>query len=155
MDGARELDECVRSLECKVRGASCLGSPYDHVNLLNSIGEPEAGPEFDSFCRTLIECRSFNPFAWLDKQNRPEDICVEVHLKYRDLGMQMDVSVVPHRAYGARMTMHWKPLPRDDRSPDAEVWKWQDMNGVSRIMIGYAIMTSEDRDCFSRWEFLE
>lgn len=146
-------DQAIRALEQEVRGASCLAAADDCIEMLNAIGEVTSGSEFSRFCGEVWDCEALKPAVLYGRPKEAAGVCISAHLIYGHLGVQMDVNIVPHHMYGAKMTMRWTPLPRKEVTPDTGTWEWQDLNGVSRIVIGYAAMTSMERDCFTRWEF--
>lgn len=152
---AEAADQAIRDLEIETRGASCLMAADDCIEMLNAIGEVTSEKEFARFCGEVWNCEAFKPAVLYGRPKEVLEVCIKASLIYGHLGVQMDVEIAPHHMYGARMSMQWKPLKRREMTPDAAVWEWQDLNNVSRIIIGHAVMSSGDRDCFSRWEFFK
>lgn len=150
---ADRVDDAVHCLEQEMRGASYLAAPPDLIDLLDAIGTASPEKEYADFKIGILRCADFRPAPFrgstFDSGRR-----IGVHLVYLDQGVEMNVEVEPHGKYGSKMTMHWKPLEPSEVTPDTGTWQWQDLNCVSRIVIGYAVMTSMDRFCFDRWEFL-
>lgn len=149
---AKELDAVVIELEKKARGAVHIASIDDQICFIESFGQPDSPEDWKAFADAVQKNDAFNPLLHI---GRPEDdVKVEARLTYSELHVILDIEVEPERLYGSRMTVRWSPLKRNEETPDTSIWEWQDMNDISRHVIGYAIMDSQTRDCFSTWTFL-
>ena len=149
---AKEFDAAVLALEEKARGAVHIASIDDQIWFIESFGQSDCPEDWKAFADAVQKNDAFNPLLHID---RPEDdVNVKARLTYSELHVILDIEVEPERLYGSRMTVRWSPLKRNEETPDTAIWEWQDMNDISRHVIGYAIMDSQTRDCFSTWTFL-
>lgn len=149
---AKEFDAAVLALEEKARGAVHIASIDDQIWFIESFGQPDCPEDWKAFADAVQKNDAFNPLLHI---GRPEDdVKVKARLTYSELHVVLDIEVEPERLYGSRMTVRWSPLKRNEETPDTSIWEWQDMNDISRHVIGYAIMDSQTRDCFSTWTFL-
>ena len=149
---AKEFDAAVLALEEKARGAVHIASIDDQIWFVESFGQPDSPEDWKAFADAVQKNDAFNPLLHI---GRPEDyVKVEARLTYSELHVVLDIEVEPERLYGSRMTVRWSPFKRNEETPDTSIWEWQDMNDISRHVIGYAIMDSQTRDCFSTWTFL-
>ncbi len=149
---AKELDAAVLALEEKAREAVHIASIDDQIWFLESFGQPDCPEDWKAFADAVQKNDAFNPLL---HSGRPEDnIKIEAKLIYSEWNAVLDIEVEPERLYGSRMTVRWSPLKRNEETPDTSTWEWQDMNAIARHVIGYAVMDSQTRDCFSTWTFL-
>ncbi len=148
----KELDAAVLTLEEKARGIVHIASIDDQIWFIESFGQSDCSEDWKAFADALQKNDAFNPLL---HSGRPEDnIKIEARLIYSEWNAVLDIEVEPERLYGSRMTVRWSPLKRNEETPDTSTWEWQDMNAIARHVIGYAIMDSQTRDCFSTWTFL-
>lgn len=149
---AKELDAAVIELEEKTRGAIHIASIDDQIWFIESFGQPDCPEDFKAFGEAVLKNDAFIPLL---HSGRPEDnIKIEARLPYTEWQTVLDIEVEPERMYGSRMTVRWSPLKRNGETPDVGTWEWQDMNAIARHVIGYAIMDSQTRNCFTNWTFI-
>lgn len=149
---AKELDAVVMELEEKTRGTIHIASIDDQIWFIESFGQSDCPQDLKAFAEAVQNNDAFIPLL---HSGRPEDnIKIEARLTYTEWQAVLDIEVEPERMYGSRMTVRWSPLKRNEETPDVGTWEWQDMNAIARHVIGYAIMDSQTRDCFSAWTFL-
>lgn len=149
---AKELDAAVIELEKKARGVVHIASIDDQICFIESFGRSDCPEDWKAFGEAVLKNDAFIPLL---HSGRPEDnIKIEARLTYTEWQAALDIEVEPERMYGSRMTVRWSPLKRNEESPDVGTWEWQDMNAIARHVIGYAIMDSQTRNCFTNWTFL-
>lgn len=151
-DIAKELDAAVIELEEKARGAIHIASIDDQIWFIESFGQPDCPEDLKAFGEAVQNNDAFIPLLQCDKSEG--NVKMKARLTYSEWHAVLDIEVEPERMYGSRMTIRWSPLKRNEETPDVGTWEWQDMNDIARHVIGYAIMDSQTRDCFSTWTFL-
>lgn len=110
----------------------------------------------------LWEKPHFNPI-WRFEHNGddaeiPEDAAESVSFDSEEWGVHFDVTVVPDVKYGCKALIRWSSdgKIRSKSHFEDRVWTWENLNAVSRFLIGRIIAENADgsRGCFDNWTFL-
>ena len=149
---AKAVDSAVLALEEKARGAVCIASIDDQIWFLESFGQLDPEEDWKKLVDAVKDNKAFNPLSCYD--NDKTAVRVEARLACSEWRAILDIVIEPERMYGSKMSLRWSPIERAEKTTESAVWEWQDMNAISRHVIGYAIMGSQTRTCLVNWTFL-